>query len=119
MDQVKCRKCSAYGVAAVSGPGAKNPGRIYYTCTECRNEKGQPLFIQFGGYETDVVNTPPPPPKRQKVDPPTFPLKKEEVPLWAKTLNQKVDMLLGKFEELFSRLEPPLEDQNTQDERIV
>lgn len=119
MDQIKCRRCSGYGVASISGPAAKNPGRVYYTCTSCQNEKGQPLFIQFGGYETDVVNTPPPPaPKRQRTEP-VLPPKKEEVPQWARVLNQKADLILSKFEELFSRFETPLEDQETQDERIV
>lgn len=104
LDQVVCPNCNTNAEYKISGPQAKNPGRLYWTCPQCPNPKDGKgsLFIKFEDEKKEVPKQPPL--KRQKTEP-LIPKVQEHIPQWAKIQNEKTDILLSKLDRLLLHVE--------------
>lgn len=127
LEQVVCPNCECNAEYKISGPQAKNPGRIYWSCPQCPSKDGKgSLFIKFeeepsgkpisSPFKRPAQEAQPAPAqKKQKVE--LRPRIEDPMPQWAKILMEKTDIILSKFERVFEIIEPvPQEDEETQDE---
>ncbi len=106
LEQPNCKKCGIQGEYKISGPAAKNPGRLYWVCPQCPSKDGKgSLFIEFGPENNPKPEPPVPATKKQKVELPR-PRIEEPMPTWAKILMEKTDLVLAKFERVLQLVEP-------------